>query len=87
MKVRCNNSRGWIITVRLLGVNLWRKSCKGPKRGDIVTVTGEEYYDGEMGYHLLEWPDGSYLSTCFDPLEEVYEKVTTSQIKEVPCKN
>ncbi len=87
MKVRCNNSDGWSYKLRILWIKLWDVVTKGPKERDIVTVAGEEFESGERYYILMEWPNGSYLSSCFDPLEEKYEKITTSQIKEVPCKN
>lgn len=64
-----------------------RATRKGPKKGDILTVVGEYWKEGEKFYELMEWPPYGYSSTSFKPIDEVYEKITTEQIKEKASAN
>lgn len=86
-KVVCINGNGWV-DAKPTKKYWWSKNkCEqkaGPKIDDVVTVTKEEYIEGKKYYYLLEWPHGkAYHSAGFRLLEEKFEKVTFSEIKEI----
>jgi hypothetical protein len=74
------------------GFWFWKRTIipvvKGPKERDVVTIDKEFWDAGEKYYLFIEWPGyGGYNSASFKPLQETYEEVKVSQIKEVPCEN
>lgn len=85
MKVKCINDEGWVEDRSILwGSITWEKTIKGPKEGDVLTVTGSYYEDGVQYYFLLEWPcpkGGGWQADQFVPLEEKFEEVTYEKIK------
>jgi hypothetical protein len=86
MKVKCINSGGWIHQGRkFLWFDLPDKRCSGPKMNDILTVSGYYWSKGEKFYIIEEWSEDDsdgWISDMFVPVEENYEAVTYSAIKE-----
>jgi hypothetical protein len=71
----CINVRGWYVDETLLwGLIKYKKDTKGPKYGDIVTVTRRCYEEGILYYELQEWPkNGEFEADCFVPLSDIDE--------------
>lgn len=96
MKVKCIRGNGtWEHIGKFIttGILFWKTIQKvyttGPEEGDIVTVLSEFWDEGVKYYRLVEWPKGTfgYDSRNFKPVEEQYDKIKVSEIKEAPCVN
>lgn len=78
-KVRCKHGGKWYYIECDI-------RAKGPSKGDILTVTKEFWEEGKKYYQFLEWPveddESGYNAKWFEDIEDVYEQVTYSQIKE-----
>lgn len=78
IKLFCINSDGWIERVKFLWFFKYWKECSGPTYGEVVTVIGSYYDEGELYYELREWPPGKnndgYEASCFIPISNVDEQ-------------
>jgi hypothetical protein len=81
MKVTCISGGRWEHSNRYFPF-ITHKTWKGPKINDVVTVEDSVWDAGVKYYVFVEWPNESYDSQYFVPLEENYEAVTYSAIKE-----
>lgn len=93
MKLRCINEGGWVSTKHFKRKWPWSKKepikSPGPKKGDIVTVESEYYWEGMRFYNLVEWPRtgkerSGFYSKCFEPIDNEqsqYKEVEFSEIK------
>jgi hypothetical protein len=93
MKVRCTAEGEWsfkktvkkkVLGFISTGVKEVKYVAKGPKLGEIVTVSSSFWSDGQEYYRLVEWPrydNGGYNSKHFEPLEENMEEVSYEEIK------
>lgn len=85
-KVVCINDDQWMCPRTFLwGLFSWTQKCKGPKKDDIVTVLGDFHSAGEWYYVLKEWSednDEGYLASCFAPIEDKFDAITTEKVVE-----
>lgn len=87
MKLKCIVNGSWLYADKWYKRFFWSPKknlpAKGPNNGDVVTLKNECWHDGVKYYCLVEWPNtGSYNSKYFVPIEEKYEEVKLSAIKE-----
>jgi len=77
MRLVCINTTGWYQDKKaLFGLITYKRNCKGPKYGDIVTKIKDVYEEGILYYILVEWPDANdegFEATSFIPLSEIDE--------------
>lgn len=88
MKVRCISGHDhWQVVSKWYKKHWWskpvREQVEGPKKGDVLTVLQSIWYSGKEYYMLKEWPNqGFFDAREFVPLDEKFEEVKFSQIKE-----
>lgn len=77
MRVLCIVDSSWIEKKKTWYGRMKWVDCKGPNYGDICTVVGSYYDEGDLYYLILEWcpkhdHDG-YIADEFIPLSEIDE--------------
>lgn len=80
MEVMCIATGGWETRIKVLWIFRWWRDGSGPKFGDFLTVSDQDFWDGEKYYSFEEWPEENYYnSKHFIPIQSVEESEKAKQ--------